>query len=285
MKIDALSNLIIQKYGVIKRARGAFLYTAGNKTSPDGVRLADLYLAGGKAILGWHQGASYTAFKNAFNRGAIGNYGTKCCKEIEMAVNSLFAHSALTLKEKKTRRVYVFTDKAKAFKTAYTLSKDSTMFWRPWGGDWSGATEKERQEMENSMDADCIIFVPPFPWGAPIYLLAAKSGLDLIGTAEGDDIPSPLAAAVSRSIYTLKAQLPLRSEKDWFAHDKVLSRWWRRRGPYLYIKQEAVSKEGYDGFVIKCLDCAVLISPDYNTPSIITPDLDGGVFKKLRALP
>lgn len=271
MDIDTLAGLITQRYGVVRRARGSFLYTAS------GTRLLDMYLEGGRAILGWRAGSCGSVFKNVLSRGVLGSYDTGHYAQMERAVCSLLGDN-----KAKTRRVIAFTDKMAAMRTAITLSPDGTMFWRPWGGKGS--------EGQGNADAPCIVLVPPFPWGEPLYLLAAKVNLAGVNDVNSTRIPAPLAAAISRSVYDLKAALKVRGEKDWSAHDKVLTRLWERHGPYLYPKADAVDNEGaqhdgqYDAFVAACLDCGIVISPDCNVPSIVSPDIDKGVFKKLSSL-
>lgn len=272
MTAEKLAKLIKQKYGAVKRARGAFLYTAS------GTRLLDMYLESGRAILGWKAGSSLTVFKNVLNRGAIGSYDTGDWEALERAVRELFG---------KDRKVKAFTDKAAAFRNACALSENSTMFWRPWlvsAPPSAACIEPWLGEAEEVKSAECIIFQPPFPWGEPLYLLAAKSNLAGVDDAKGCRLPSALCAAISRSVYDLKAELPLRTEKDWFLHDKLLSRCWTRRGPYLYPKTDEAKEEAYDAFVEKCLECAIVISPDCNIPSIVSPGLNAGVFKKLCAI-
>ncbi len=46
-EIQNLANKIKNRYGTVKRARGSFLYTEKR------IRLTDLFLEGGRAILGW----------------------------------------------------------------------------------------------------------------------------------------------------------------------------------------------------------------------------------------
>lgn len=274
MKESIFASLIKEKYGAVRRARGPFLYTASGK------RLLDMYLEGGRAILGWRGGKGYTVFKNVLSRGAIGSFYTGEEDSIVQAVNMLFENSAT-----EKRKVIIFRDKSTALRTAYTLSKDSTMFWRPWGG-----TKGDREDalyMKAASNADCIVFVPPFPWGEALYMLAVKERVEGADSIESTFIPSPLASSIVRSIYDLKAQLPLRGEKDWFSYDKVLCRFFVRQGPYLFPsigENGERGEERYDDFITACLECGIVISPSYSVPSIIFPATDEGVFKKLATL-
>jgi hypothetical protein len=95
-------------------------------------------------------------------------------------------------------------------------------------------------------------------------------------------IAAPLAAAAVRSVYDMIAALQAREEKDWFCYDTVLTDYWTRRGPYLYPK---VPVEHYDAFILHCLECGLVISPDYDMPSIVPYGADKGVFATLQHTP
>ena len=99
---------------------------------------------------------------------------------------------------------------------------------------------------------------------------------------EGVEPPYALQTALTRAIYNLIAELPLRTEKDWFIYDTILTKYWERKGPYLYPK---ISENKYDEFVKHCLDCNIVINPSYNEPSIVPFGADKGVFTKLKNNP
>ena len=46
-----------------------------------------------------------------------------------------------------------------------------------------------------------------------------------------------------------------------------------------------MNEEMYKKFVVHCLDCSILINPEYNNPSIIPFGADIGVFTKLKNNP
>ena len=95
-------------------------------------------------------------------------------------------------------------------------------------------------------------------------------------------LPFALEVAVTRSIYNLIKALQVRQEKDWFIYDPVLTKYWNREGPYLFPK---VAQDNYKDFALHCLACGILISPEYNQPSIVPFGADHGVFTKLKNSP
>ena len=256
-----LYSEIFSRFGTVQRARGCFLYTK------KGVRLTDLYQEGGRAVLGWG-GTAFTRFKNVLNRGITGSYITEFEVQTQKAVAKLL---------NSPRTVLFYPSYASALKAALTVSPNGTAFYKPWNpaeSDFSGQ--------------DCVIIAPPLPWTQTVYIVAAIPEVAEVALAARRTvppsvrIPAPLNAAVARALFDLAAELPRRSEKDWFLYDNLISAYWERKGPYLFPK---VQEEQYKSFVLHCLDCALVISPDYNTPSIVPFGADRGVFSKLKQKP
>lgn len=268
-----LAEKIALKYGTIKRARGCFLYTEKR------VRLTDLCQENGRAILGWGAKGTFTILKNVLDRGITGSFLTdfsvknaKYKSQLSRAVTELFAGD---------RTAFVFSSKSDALKAALLISPEKTSFFRPWNPvdiDW-------RQ-------IDCVVFAPALPWTDNIFVLAAKSDLVCAGQSPArqenlsfdfeTEIPSPLCAAVTRSVYDLIKALQEREEKNWFIYDKVVAKYWTRKGPYLFPK---IPEEKYQDFVLHCLDCELVVSPDFKEPSIVPFGADFGVFRKLEKNP
>jgi hypothetical protein len=86
----------------------------------------------------------------------------------------------------------------------------------------------------------------------------------------------------TRSIYNLIKALQERQETDWFIYDTVLTKYWKREGPYLFPK---VPRDNYKDFALHCLDCGILISPEYNQPSIVPFGAGRGGFANLKNSP
>lgn len=257
---DFLAKEIFSRYGTVQRARGCFLYTK------KGVRLTDLYQEGGRAILGWGNGSSSTVFKNTLNRHITGFFNTEFEAQTKKAVETLFCSP---------RTIFFYNNYSSALSTALAISKSATFFYRPWN---DATVDLSSQK--------AIIFVPPYPWG-DIFILAANPA-DATESAKygildpGIKIPAPLHSAISRSVYDLISALKTREEKDFFIYDQILHSYWQRKGPYLFPKMDI---NDYQKFVLHCLDLSLVISPDYNMPSIIPFGADKGVFTKLKNTP
>lgn len=260
MNTSILSNLIFEKYGTVTRARNCFLYTK------KGVRLTDLFQENGRAVLGWDGKSSFTFLKNVLNRAQVGSFICEEKPRINKAVSCLL-NSECT--------VFYFSSKKDALQAGLSISPQATSVYKPWNTndiDWN--------------TVDCTIIVPPLPWTDTIYLLAVKN--DKLEKQEQKKFPSqikiPFAmeTAVTRSIYNLVKALQEREEKNWFIYDTVVTKYWTRKGPYLFPK---ISEDKYDEFVKHCLNCELVINPSYNEPSIVPFGADKGVFTKLKNNP
>ena len=266
MNKSELFTELYNRYGAVKRARGCFLYTS------KGVRVTDLYQEDGRAILGWEGGNAFTMMKNTLSRGQTGSF---ICEErpslkLQKAVSELFASE---------RTIFCFHSQKEAFETALSIFPDGTNFFRPWNS---------QNENIKLSEIPALIFTPPLPWCETIYILALdtnkiKANPDLLLLIRGKtDIPFALEVAYTRSIYNLIKALQEREEKNWFIYDSVLSKYWHREGPYLFPK---ISEERYNDFILYCLDCGLLINPQFTYPSIVPFGADKGVFTKLKNSP
>lgn len=258
-----LASEITARYGVIKRARGCFLYTA------KGVRLTDLYQEGGRAILGWGGASAFTVLKNVLSRGITGSYDTDFTPRADGSVHSQLSRAVNALLAS-GRIVRIFSSRASALQAALQVSADGTSFYRPWASDvdWSRVVS--------------VIIEPPLAWCASIWLVAFRADDARAQMVQGERLAAPLCAAVTRSIYDLVRALSERQEKDWFIYDTVLTKYWTRRGPYLF---PTVEEERYADFAAHCLDRAIVVSPSYNQPSIVPFGADRGVFRTLEREP
>ena len=266
MNKSELFSELYKRYGAVTRARGPFLYTK------KGVRLTDLYQEEGRAILGWEGGSAFTLFKNVLSRGQTGSF---ICEEapvprLQKAVSELLASD---------RTVFCFSSHKDAFEAGLSLFPDETSIYRP----WNALNEKIKINQQAAL-----ILTPPLPWAENIFILALHTKKieenpdKLLFVRNAIKLPYALEVAVTRSIYNLIKALQERQEKDWFIYDPVLTKYWNREGPYLFPK---VPQDNYKDFVLHCLECGLVISPDYNQPSIVPFGADRGVFTKLKNSP
>lgn len=263
MNDKSLANHIYNRFGTITRTRNCFLYTK------KGIRLTDLYQQNGRAILGWHGNSSYTYLKNFLCKGLTGSFITEDKSRLQKAVEQLL---------NSPRLITFFANKKDAIKACVQFSPENTNFYKPWN--------QNNIKWEN---VDCVIIPPPLPWTDSIFIAAINPSFiknndiifnnDFLSLPNDISIPFALQSAITRSIYDLIKAIQERQEKDWFIYDQIITKYWERKGPYLYPKME---QSKYDEFVLHCLDCNLVINPSYNSPSIIPFGADKGVFTNLK---
>ena len=275
---------LTKRYGAVKRARGCFLYTQS------GTRITDLWLDGGRAVLGWGAGKSRLYFKNSIDRGFFGIYGSKLPQALEKALRSICGEFAFFA---------FYTDKAKvqAALSCAGLRADKPPLYFPWLDYGLNlpplphakikkpalycTDDSLKNEPALKAEAGCVEIVLPFSW-QPASVLAFRDAALQQKVPESDGIPAPLCEALCRAIYDLRLALPSRSAGDWALFDKEIAPYWHRIGPYLKYKG---SKESYSAFFMHCLEQKLLISPSYDAFSVVPFGADTGVFYLLKNNP
>lgn len=277
-----LKNEIKKRYGNVKRARGIYLYTEKS------VRLTDCFLDGGRGILGHGGGKAKTAFKDCFERGANGFYDSGLLPAFEKSVKKLLPAEYTEIR--------LYSEKTAAMLGGTSVSLDGAsekanpVLWRPWLDFAGKITEQPNgypkiQVVYNTNEVfpAVVKILPPFTYATDIcvYAFSEKFYKNLAELPQNDVVPSPLLAAYTRSFYDLLNSFSLFTEKDFKANSKALEPFFTRNQCYLFPK---IPETQYKDFVLKCLEAGIVISPDYNEPSIIPWRANPGDIKKIAHL-
>ena len=160
--------------------------------------------------------------------------------------------------------------------------------WRPWleisGKSTEQPTGYPKIQIVHNVDGDfpaIVKIVPPFPYATElcVYAFSTACGEEMLQNLPKNDIvPAPLLAAFTRGFYDLKIALGTYTENDFKANSKVFEPFFIRNQCYLFPK---IPEEKYKDFVLKCLDIGIVISPDYNVPSIMPWKANPGDLKKI----
>lgn len=239
-----LAQEIFSRYGAVVRCRGHFVYTK------KGVRLVDLYRENGRALLGW-RGNAFTKLKDVLGKGVTGTF----------------------ISEQGTSHQL-----NKALGTLASLNEESPVTVEGTFVNFD-CTSLDFPNLKS--------LTPPLPWASDIFIAwydtknALTSAENSFLSAYKTTVPSPLAAAIVRSIYDFAAFLTTVEEKDLFIFDQALTPYFNRAGMVLETKiQDPIL---YDKFVLFCLDNGVIINPEYKGISFVPFGCDKGVFSKLRS--
>ncbi|MDR1747738.1 MAG: hypothetical protein LBR47_01610 [Spirochaetaceae bacterium] len=285
---------ITRRYGYVRRARGCYLYTARGR------RILDMYLEGGRAILGWRGGRSQLTLKNLLDRGLGGTFETPELKQLEKAIRALAPqHSVIRWyqNEDKTRNACaryldlwiddlplveneVIRNRLLLLQHDAILQANGICIWRPWIEDaWYHIDEESRNSLQelNWCSPEITVIPIPFP-SAGEYFAVAFSVDKGEKIAPSDPIPAAVAGAMARACNDLHAEIPKRWERDWQQYDRIIGGYWQRRGPYLIPE---IPKEHYGDFFLHCLDRGILISPVFSAPSIIPVGADSTALNPL----
>ena len=261
MTTKELSEEIFKRYGAVTRARGYFLYTK------KGIRLTDMFLEDGRAILGWHAGTAFTQMKNYLSRGLTGSFRTEESPRLKKALSTML---------NKDVNVFSFSDKKNALAASLSFSKDNSAVWKPFN------------KVIDYTSFDAVILCPPLSWTNSIFLLAVDKKLcqeqneNQIQLPGEIKLPFSLEAAVTRAFYDYMAEEKIREEKDWFIYDTFLNKYFTRRGCHLISK---VPREKYDDFVLYCLDNHIIINPHFEGETFVPYKVDKGNFSAIKNSP
>ena len=261
----------MNKIPEINRARGYFLYTSSGK------RYLDMALEGGRLIMGHRQKGYGQALKNAIDKGILPAFPSPYAHRLKQAVKALFGSDCC---------VYLFRSEEHA-KAALTEQGAAYEIWRPFGANAcdliNDPIKSASQKSGSSLLSDLpvvpeqpAILVLPVPAAFAPGVVVSKSELNL---AEEPVSPVILAGAV-RALYNLKAFL---SEVDYSCWEKAgiaeaCKGKWRVELPYLY---PLCGKDKYPAVWDAFFEAGIILSCDYDIPSILPPELSDGSMKKV----
>jgi len=230
----------------IRRARGFYLYDNSGK------RILDLYLDGGRAWLGHRPEGLSLQIKNTLSRGVYSPYPGSEEGKLLKAAEALAVQAGC---REGCRALYVRSwESAKSIPRAMDslfTKQGECMLWRP-GLPWP-------------QEAELVEILVPLPGFESGRVLITKK----TETPSGD-LPSPvIAAALSRSLWTLKSRL----ETPLAAADIETGESWIKKGPYYLYKGE---EEAFDELFKEALAAGILLPPEMNMPMIIPCEFSPG---------
>ena len=288
---------IRKRYGNVRRARGYYLYTEKN------VRLLDLWLDGGRAILGRRTGQANLVCKQFLDKGLTGFLPTKADTQLQRALEAL-------LPDYPVIRWYETQDKAERIAGAVLpVGQNGTVqplpVWRPFL-DLAPASDSQEPIADGIM-----LVTPAYP--VPCGIIAAGSRFEE-RLPPSDVLFPPLAYSLARAFFDLKRKMEELQPKEIKIEDgqrsgaagrsarvshtivkkrqaalnrkaeaeRLIPGVWTQKGWYLFPH---IPEAEYPAFFLQALDAHVLISPEYGTPSIL-PDCESYAelirFLKLR---
>ena len=237
----------------VLRARDFHLYLEGGK------RLSDLWLAGGRAVLGHKPPRVLGELKNAAERGLFSPLPHPQEERFLKALGEFFPGRSFRLYTGEGS-LYSALEKA-GFTGPVTL-------WRPF----------------QKMVPDAI-FIPVLPWPLGPEVLVMEKTMEA-SFLPGEIIPPVLLAPATRALYNLAAEIRSQNRRRCHKIEKVLAgldSLWRCQGIYLTLKAE-MDREDYATLFRRFLEGGFLIPPSSAEPVILPALMSDGEESKLAEL-
>jgi hypothetical protein len=258
---------LLRQIPTVLRARGFRLYTQDGRR----LRLIDLWLNGGAAVLGHTPPNILRELKNTASRGLYAPFPHFTEGRFLKALSKLFPERSFRLYAAPTPEL------AALYKTG------AAGLWRPFTNPIS--------PFEINEDDDRPAFlIPVLPgiqhWkdNLPLGLcvIAAKCESNLCELPIGDTLSPVLLAVAARGVYDLLAS-PHRAKPVFSRINKALQKSsWRQQGIYLYPK-ERPGNDAWAALFNQFLEAGFLLPPNQNQPLILPGELSDGEEAKLAA--
>jgi len=256
----------------VLRARDFHLYTEGGK------RLVDLWLHGGKAVLGHKPPRVLLELKNAAERGLFTPLPHPLERRLTKALTAFFPDRSFRFYNDSSSMYHAIekalSSEGKSFQISLILDpafpgnndKAVVALWRPF--------------VEPAPEAPILIPVLPWPLGPAV--LALDKSLEAI-FQQGELIPPVLLAPAARALYDLAARIRSPDRQRFHRIEKSIAKTgpcevsrsdtWQLRGIYLTTH---VDREKYAQLFRSFLEAGFLLPPSASEPAILPSSMSKG---------
>jgi len=265
----------------VLRARDFHLYTEGGK------RLVDLWLDGGRAVLGHKPPRVLLELKNAAERGLFTPLPHPMEKRLTKALTAFFPD----------RSFRFYNDPLSMFHTFKKYLPDERAFFQaeaipdpafPASNDEKAIAALWRPFVEPALEA--LVLIPVLPWPLGPAVLALDKSLEA-SFPQGELIPPVLLAPAARALYDLAAKIRSPDRQRFYRVEKAIagagagenpeSGLWQRRGIYLTTR---VDSEKYAELFRSFLEAGFLLPPSASEPAILPAAMSKGEETQLAEL-
>ena len=255
----------MNKIPEINRARGYYVYTANGK------RYLDMALEGGRLVMGHRQNGYAQAMKNVIDKGILPGYPSPYAHRLKQAVKALVGDDCF---------VYLFPSEERAREAIGVLNASD-----PINDPIKPALNLEAAEFEL---CDPMILLLPVPAAFAPGVVISDTELPL----EDESVSPVILAGAVCAVYNLIAFQKVADYSGWEkiglleacgkTPDADAGKW-RVEMPYLYPLCEP---DKYDAVWDAFFEAGIILSPDYDKPSVLPPydELSDGMRKKLLKL-
>lgn len=275
---------LLETLPVVRRARGWRLYGADNS------RILDMYLDGGRSATGRRNGASGRLEKECIDRGLDSSFPAFWKRRLEKEILAwLPDYTRVRFYASETEALLALADKDAEFAQRLRAGDsfpDALRFFAK-----SVFVEAPFSEYRTDLAKDpatrafggklAAVILPLAPAWSLGVILEKEESEDWGDRAAAAPIPTIKFAAAARSLSDFKAFAKDFGEKQWAAIDPFIAGLFLRSGPWLY---PAYPKEEHGQIFAACLKNNILISPDYDLPSLVPGEFDAGEVSPLKSI-
>jgi hypothetical protein len=265
----------------VLRARDFHLYTEGGK------RLVDLWLHGGKAVLGHKPPRVLLELKNAAERGLFTPFPHPLEKRLTKALAVFFPDRSFRFYNDP---LSMYRDIEKALSGEGTPFKISAILDPAFpGSNGSKAVAALWRPFVEPVH-ETPILIPVLPWPLGPAVLALDKSLEA-SFPQGELIPPVLLAPAARAFYDLAAKLRSNDRQRFYRIEKAIagvkpgdspkSSVWQLRGIYLTTQ---VDSEKYAELFRSFLEAGFLLPPSASEPAILPAAMSKGEETQLAKL-
>jgi len=272
----------------IRRARNWRLYGS------DGKRYLDMYADGGRSILGRRTGASGTVAKASVDMGLCSPLPSFWEKRLEKAIRGMWpGFTGMRFFGSDTEALLALAgisgdfrplpENSKSIAEALFSFEKTIRVEFPFG---VYRTDLEKDPAKLAFGGRFGLGILPLHPAWSFGIVLAREAADLGQLAASCPVsalipPVKLAVAV-RSLADFSAFALRYGEAHWSQMDTFTATMFKRSGPWLY---PAYPKTDHGHVFASCLAQGILISPDYECPSLVPGEFDKGEAAPLRSIP
>ncbi len=258
----------------IRRARLWRLY------AEDGRRFLDLWMDGGRAILGSKGSGIGTVVKAAVDVGLSKPMPSVRERRLEKELLARYPLFSAARFYRDDGRARAALERAFGDDAIYDPARRGeagpsarAIVLRP----FAEALSEPGSKAGGDFPAAFPLIPCPAPFAPAVLLFRDNSSAELAG---GDLVAPLYLAAASRALAEFATFSEAYNEEHWRRTDRRLSGHFERRGPWLYALPGTA---GHAAFFRAALASGVLVSPDPELPCLVPGDFDDGELARLRA--
>ena len=248
------TTLIYEHFGNVRRARGFYLYTDKN------VRLLDMYLSDGRAILGHKTGRVLVAFKKELDKGLFGFFPSNSIFLLKHALKNFFPQYKSLIFATKERAIDVMEEMFAVASNEvvvyrHFLDKDfgTCFLFLPYPSLHTSIILYKNMEEPNLLKEDFIL---------PAEARAITSFIyDVIASKKRRESGAYVHSMCSKKLFKKET----RTQKEIDKLLPLLKTFFDIEGQYLFFRG---NDKAYKNFFISALENQILLSPSVTTPSI-----------------